>query len=67
MEGVSREAVTRPDGNIVAHVDHLTRPCPCSGMRRGPAALSSCRRRPREYSSSGDLSPASATIPPCPC
>jgi adenylate cyclase len=28
MEGVSREAVTRPDGKIVAHVDHLTRPLP---------------------------------------
>ena len=28
MEGLSREAVTRPDGQIIAHVDHLTRPLP---------------------------------------
>jgi adenylate cyclase len=28
MEGLSREAVTHPDGEIIAHVDHLTRPLP---------------------------------------
>lgn len=28
MEGISREAVTRADGQILAHVDHLTRPLP---------------------------------------